>query len=90
MYVEDVEDIKTSHNRCILKYVEDRSNTHKGCNAMYVEDIKTSHDRCILKYVEDVEDRSNTHKGCNAMYVEDVEDGKRTYTHILAHNFLKT
>ena len=41
MYVEDVEDIKTSHNRCILKYVEDvedRSNTHKGCNAMYVKD----------------------------------------------------
>ena len=62
--------------------VEDRSNTHKGCNAMYVEDvedIKTSHNRCILKYVEDVKDRSNTHKGCNAMYVEDVEDGKRTY-----------
>ena len=23
------------------------------------------------------------------MYVEDVEDGKRTYTHILDHNFLK-
>ena len=43
MYVEDVEDIKTSHNRCILKYVkdvEDRSNTHKGCNAMYVETSK--------------------------------------------------
>ena len=43
MYVEDVEDIKTSHNRCILKYVEDvedRSHTHKGCNAMYVEDVK--------------------------------------------------
>ena len=40
--------------------------------------------------VEDVEDRSNTPKGCNAMYVEDVEDGKRTYTHILAHNFLNT
>ena len=80
MYVEDVEDIKTSHNRCILKYVEDvedRSNTLKGCNAMYVKDIKTSHNRCILKYVEDVEDRSNTHKGCNAMYVEDVEDGKK-------------
>ena len=37
--------------------------------------------------VEDVEDRSNTHKGCKAMY---VEDGKRTYTHILAHNFLNT
>ena len=27
---------------------------------------------------------------CNAMYVEDVKDGKRTYTHILAHNFLNT
>ena len=45
---------------------------------------------CISKHVEDVENRSNTHKGCNAMYVEDVEDGKRTYTHILAHNFLNT
>ena len=55
-----------------------------------VEDIKTSHNRCLLKYVEDVEDRSNTHKGCNAMYVEDVKDGKRTCTHILAHNFLNT
>ena len=43
---------------------------------------------CILKHVEDVEDRSNAPKGCNAMYVEDVEDGKRTYTHIYAHNFL--
>ena len=45
---------------------------------------------CMSKHVEDVKDRSNTHKGCNAMYVEDVEDGKRTYTHILAHNFLNT
>ena len=61
--VEDVED------------VEDRSNTPKGCNTMYVVDVK---------------DRSNTPKGCNAMYVRDVEDGKRTYTHILAHNFLNT
>ena len=63
---------------CILKHVgdvRDRSNTPKGCNAMYVEDV---------------EDRSNTPKGCNAMYVEDVEDGKRTYRHILAHNFLNT
>ena len=60
---------------CMSKHVEDRSNTHKGCNAMYVQDVK---------------DRSNTPKGCNAMYVGDVEDGKRTYTHILAHNFLNT
>ena len=43
---------------------------------MYVEDVK------------DVKDTSNTPKGCNAMYVEDVEDGKRTYRHILADNFL--
>ena len=40
--------------------------------------------------VEDVKDRSSTHKGCKAMYVEDVKDGERTYTHILAHNFLNT
>ena len=46
---------------------------------------------CNAIYVEDVEDRSNTPKGSNAMYVkdvEDVEDGKGTYTHIFAHNFL--
>ena len=70
---------------CMSKHVEDvedRSNTHKGCNAMYVEDIediKTSHNRCILKYVKDVKDSSNTHKGCNAMYVEDVEDIKTSH-----------
>ena len=40
---------------------------------------------CNAIYVEDIEVRSNTPKGCNAMY---VEDGKRTYTHIFAHNFL--
>ena len=45
---------------------------------------------CILKHVRDVRDRSSTPKGCNAIYVGDVEDGKRTYTHILAHNFLNT
>ena len=64
---------------CMSKHVEDvkdRSNTHKGCNAMYVEDvedIKTSHNRCLLKYVEDVKDRSNTSKGCNAMDVKDIK-----------------
>ena len=63
IYVGDVKDVK------------DRSNTLKGCNAMYVEDV---------------EDRSNTPEGCNAMYVEDVKDGKRTYTNILVHNFLNT
>ena len=43
---------------------------------------------CILKHVGDVGDTSSTPKGCNAMYVEDVKDEKRTYRHILAHNFL--
>ena len=37
---------------CMSKHVKDRSNTPKGCNAMYVEDV---------------EDRSNTPKGCIAM-----------------------
>ena len=76
---------------CILKHVRDvgdRSSTPKDCNAMYVRDVG---------------DRSSTPKGCNAMYVGDVEDvedtpkgckmyedGKRTYRHILAHNFLNT
>ena len=40
---------------------------------------------CNAIYVKDLEDRWNTPKGCN---VEDVKDGKRTYTHIFAHNFL--
>ena len=39
-------------------------------------------------YVEDIYDRSNTPKSCNDMYIKDVNDGKRTYTHIFAHNFL--
>ena len=43
---------------------------------------------CILKHVEDVKDRSSSLKGYYTMYVEDVEDGKRIYTHIIAHNFL--
>ena len=59
-----------------VKGVEDRSNTPKGCNAMYVKDV------------EDVKDRSNTPKGCNAMYVEDVKDGKRTYRHTFIIPFL--
>ena len=60
------------------------------CNAIYVKDVEDRSNipkGCNAMYVED---RSNTPKGCNAMYVEDVEDGKRTYTHILAHNFLNT
>ena len=53
-----------------------------------VRDIILLFIECNGIYVEDVKDRSNTPKGCNTMYVEDVEDGKRTYTHIFAHNIL--
>ena len=52
-----------------------------------VEDRSNTAKRCNAMNVEDVKDRSNTPKGCDAMY---VEDGKKTYRHILAHNFLNT
>ena len=54
----------------------------------YVGDVILIFIECNAIYVKDVKDRSITPKGCNAMYVEDVEDGKRTCTHIFAHNFL--
>ena len=77
-------------NAIYVEDVKDRSNIPKGCNAMYVEDVEdrsSTPKGCNAIYLEDVEDRSNTPKGCNAMY---VKDGNRTYTHILAHNFLNT
>ena len=46
MYVEDVEDgnIHTHFKYCVIvkhvEDVEDRSNTPKGCNAMYVEGVE--------------------------------------------------
>ena len=66
------------------------------CTLFDVQGVEIHSTECIeyctkdQSNVEDVEDRSNTPKGYNAMYVGDVEDGKRTYTHILAHNFLNT
>ena len=100
-HVEDVEDRSNTPKGCNAMYVEDvedRSNTPKGCNAMLcMSKMSKMHSIECIEYctkdqsnVEDVKDRSNTPKGCNAMYVRDVEDGKRTYTHILAHNFLNT
>ena len=50
-----------------------------------VRDIILIFFECNAIYVKDVKDRSNTPMGCNAMY---VKDGKRTYTHIFAHNIL--
>ena len=99
--VEDVEDRSNTPKGCNAMYVgdvEDRSNTPKGCNAMLcMSKMSKMHSIECIEYctkdqsnVEDVKDRSNTPKGCNAMYVGDVEDGKRIYTHILAHNFLNT
>ena len=66
------------------------------CTLFDVVGVEIHSIECIEYYtkdqsnVKDVEDRSNTPKGCNAMYAGDVKDGKRTYTHILAHNFLNT
>ena len=63
------------------------------CTLFDVGGVEIHSIKCIEYCTKDqsnVKDRSNTHKGGNAMYVEDVEDGKRTYTHILAHNFLNT
>ena len=51
----------------------------------HVKDVILIFFECNAIYVEDAEGRSNIPKGCSAMY---VEDGKRTYTHIFAHNFL--
>ena len=104
--------------------VEDRSNTPKGCNAMYVKDVENGkrtyrhifiipfliwyclnvmlsmskmlkidqiHLMAVMLYMSKMSkmskiDQTNTPKGC--MYVGDVKDGKRTYSHILVHNFL--
>ena len=66
---------------------------------MYVEDVEDENTHTFLFitsliingfsiWKKHVEDRSHTPKGCNTMYVKDVEDGKRTYRHIYAHNFL--
>ena len=66
---------------------------------MYVEDVEDENTHTFLFitsliingfsiWKKHVKDRSHTPKGCNTMYVEDIEDGKRTYRHIYAHNFL--
>ena len=63
------------------------------CTLFDVGGVEIHSIECIEYCTKDqsnVEDRSNTPEGCNAMYVGDFEDGKRTYTHILAHNFLNT
>ena len=39
-HVEDVTDVILNVFVCNAIYVKDRSNTHKGCNAMYVEDVE--------------------------------------------------
>ena len=80
----------------ILPIVSYRNTNMCQCTLFDVGGVEIHSIECIeyctkdQSNVEDVEDRSNTPKGCNAMYVGDVEDGKRTYTHILAHNFLNT
>ena len=72
--------IDQMHLRAVMLCMSKTSKILKQAITDYIE--------LILFHVEDVEDRSHTPKGCNTMYVEDVEDGKRTYRHIYAHNFL--
>ena len=92
MYVEDVEDGKRTHTHIFAHNflnIQPIFNPQKVFEKLRLRAFQPYRQiLCILKHVKDVEDRSNTYKGCNAMYVEDVEDGKRTHTHIFAHNFL--
>ena len=74
MYVEDVED------------VEDRSNTHKGCNAMYVEDIedgkRTYHTFWLItSLILDFQSfgKLKFQPYCMSKHVEDVEDRSNTH-----------
>ena len=70
--------------------VKDRSNTLKGCNAMYVGDFELDqiHLRAVISYVcRRCRRQIHLFQECNAIYVEDVEDGKRTYT-VLAQTSL--
>ena len=92
MYVKDVEDGKRTYTHIFAHNflnIQPDFQSAKSFEKLRLRAFQPYHQiLCILKHVKDVEDRSNTHKGCNAMYVEDVKDGKRTYTHIFAHNFL--
>ena len=88
MYVEDVKDGKehTDTFMLITFLIFNRFLIHKSFGKLRLRAFQPYHQiLCILKHVKDVEDRSNAPKGCNAMY---VEDGKRTYRHIYANNFL--
>ena len=73
------------HLRAVMR-CKNRSNTPKGCNAMYVEDVKDG--KRTYRHIFYHTFLNMVSFECNAMYVEDVEDGKRTYTHILVHNLL--
>ena len=82
---------------CMSKHVEDvedRSNTHKGCNAMYVEDVedgkKTYHTFWLItslilngfsirKKFWKAETESFPTIPSNSMYVEDVKDRSNTH-----------
>ena len=65
MYVEDVEDRSNTPKGCNAMYVEDRSNTPKGCNAMLC--MSKMHSIECIEYC--TKDQSN---------VKDVEDRSNT------------
>ena len=75
---------------CMLKHVEDVKWQKNIQTHFYHTFLNMVSFECNPMYVEDVEDRSNTPKAVMLCMLKHVEDGKRTYTHILAHNFLNT
>ena len=89
MYVEDVEDGKRTYRHIYANNflnIQPIFQSTKSFGKLRLRAFQPYHQiLCILKHVKDVKDRSNAPKGCNAMY---VEDGKRTYRHIYANNFL--
>ena len=58
--------------------VEDRSNAHKGCNAIYVEDVKDG--KRTYRHIFIITFLIWYHVNANGIYVKDVEDGERYIT----------
>ena len=64
------------------------------CTLFDVEGVEIHSIECIeyctkdQSNVEDVKINYTDFNALKAIYVEGVKDGKRTYTHIFAHNFL--
>ena len=82
--VKDVRDVILIFYECnaiYVKDVENRSNTPKGCKAMYVEDGKRTYTHIFAQgmwHVKGIRDVILIFYECNAIYVKDVEDRSNT------------